>query len=65
MSEVWLGTFAIALVGCFVTMLGLGIGTLFGRKPLRGSCDGSCGVACGGRSCDTRAATRHVAEERA
>jgi hypothetical protein len=63
MSGVWLGTFAVALLAFFGTMLALGIGVLFGRDPLRGSCDGSCGDSCG-RPCDTRTIQRQATEER-
>jgi hypothetical protein len=63
MSGDWLGTFAVALLAFFATMLALGIGVLFGRDPLRGSCDGSCADSCG-RPCDRLTIRRQAEEER-
>jgi len=46
-------TVLLSMVGFALVLLALGIGVLFGRRPLRGSCGGVGGqCACGATSAD-------------
>lgn len=46
-------TVLLSIVGFALVLLALGIGVLFGRRPLRGSCGGVGGhCACGATSTD-------------
>jgi hypothetical protein len=46
-------TVLLSMVGFALVLLALGIGVMFGRRPLRGSCGGIGGqCACGATSAD-------------
>ena len=63
MSGAWLGTFVLAALAFLAVMLALGIGMLFGREPLRGSCGAACTEGGARRSCGLRAGRGRATEE--